>query len=313
MLCCIRTTRAFFFIAAALTVLSCDGTRTLCEGSDCRAFAQGGSFVRVDDGVRPYWYRFDGRRLLKLDGMYPGSSPLAYHEKLDLVAAKSLSGDGVRLTLYRGGSGALERVRTRNYATDEIVSLCMAGENALWMLHAGRPSGYGARQYILSRGSLALEEWRNFFLTSEREGDTFGGTVIERPVAVFCGAGATAPFLVTFLYSGEGGRGVLKVPRSTLLQIYLYRFDEAERVMTPVASVTPRGGGTSTPWVDVATGRLFVFREGILTVQEGIGFPDSYELRNTGEALFAPGPSGPRLYLLSEGKDRVTGRAKRAP
>jgi len=304
-LCRLLSPLVIVFVPTAFLFLSCDRSRTICEGSDCRIITESGAFIRIDDGSWPYWHRFDGHRLLRLDGMYPGSVPLAYQPKLDILAAKSLSGDGMRLTLYRGGGGTLERIRTRNFATDEILSLCLNEDGSLWMLHAGRPEGTGARQFILSGGSLALEEWRNYFLTSERESDTFGGTVIEKPVSLSCGD--KGPLLVTFLYSGEGERRILRLPRFSLLQIYLYRFDEKKRAMEPVAAVTPRGTGMASSWVDPQSGRLLVFQEGRLIVQEGFLFPEMLDLPEVTEMLFSAGKSGTRLYLVKGEPPRMTG------
>ncbi len=285
--------------------------RTLCEGNDCRIITESGDFLRVDNGTWPYWYRFDGHELRRLDGMYPGSVPLAYQPKLNILAAKSLSGDGMRLTLYRGGQGTLERIRTRNFMTDEILSLCLNEDGSLWMLHAGRPEGHGARQFILSGGSLALEDWHNYFLTSERESDTFGGTVIEKPVSLFCRAEGV--FLVTFLYSGEGERQLLRLPRFSLLQIYLYRFDKEKRLMDPVSAVTPRGSGAVTPWVDPQSGRLLISQGGHLTIQEGFGFPESFDLPGTTEILFGTAEEKTRIYLIQEESGRITGTSASLP
>ncbi len=305
MLCRLFTSLISTVVFAFSLLFSCERTRTLCEGSDCRIVIESGIFIRIDDGSWPYWHRFDGYRLHRLDGMYPGSVPIAYQPKLDILAAKSLSGDGMRLTLYRGGDGTLDHIRTRNFATDEILSLCLNGEGSLWMLHAGKPEGTGARQFILSGGSIALEEWRNYFLTSERESDTFGGTVIEKPISLSCSE--KGPFLVTFLYSGEGERRLLRLPRFTLLQIYLYRFDEKKQIMELVAAVTPRGNGMVSPWVEPQSGRLLVFQGGRLTVQEGFLFPEMVDLPGVTEVLFGAGKRGTSLYLIKGEPQRITG------
>lgn len=311
MLCLpLRRFHSFLVVTVFAICSSCEVSHTICDKKACQLLVQSGSFVRIDDGVWPYWYRFDGRSLQKLDGMYPGSSPLVYNEKLDITAAKSLSGEGVRLTLYRGGKGTLEQIRTHNFQTDEIIALCITDSGSVWMVHAGYPEGLMPRQYILSRGTLFLEGWRNYFLTSDGARDTFDGNVIERPVSLFCGADEKKPFIVTFLYaSGERGRKKLFGPlRSSLLQIYLYRFEEEKRLMIPLAAVTPRGEGTTVPWVDTTTGRLFVFQGSLLTVQEGWGFPDYYEFEEATDVLFASPSNETSLYILSNKSGRIRGK-----
>lgn len=288
---------------------SCDAPRTLCDKGTCQTIVQSGSFVRIGGDTWPSWYRFDGHTLQKIGGMYPGSSPLAYNEKLDITAAKSLSGEGVRLTLYRGGEGTLEHIRTRNFQTEEIIALCITDSGSLWMLHAGRPTPLSPRQYILSRGTIFFEEWRNYFLTSESARDTFDGSVVERPVSLFCGPDDKNLYVVTFLYAGEKGRkALLEIHRSSLLQVYLYRFEEEKHLMVPLAAVTPRGEGTTVPWVDSTTGRLFVSEGSLLTIQEGWGFPDYYDFKETTDVLFAASSQGVALYLLTHKAGRLQGK-----
>ncbi len=289
-----------FFLLFTALLFSCSGEMELCAGPNCTVLIPAGDFVRIEKEDLPRWYRFTGKELVELKGMYPGSTPLAYNDKLDLIASKSLSGDGMRISLYRGGEGPLKEIRTRNYPADEIASICMTDNGTLWLLHQGSYDGGAARQYVLSRGTIALEEWENFFLTSERDEDTFGGSVIEKPVGLFCGGNDTAVHITTFLYSGEAERRLLRLPRLSLLQVYLYRFDPRDRVMQPVTGFTPRGNGVVRAHFDSISGRFAVFQDGILSLQAGLGFPDERLYAGTNHALFAEKEGKLQIYLIDE-------------
>ncbi len=304
-----------FLFPSVMALVSCGNETTLCEGDDCAALTQSALFVRLENGNdRPHWHRFTGSGLTALEGMYPGSTPLAYHAGLDLLAAKSLSGDGMRLTLYRGGGGVLTEETTRNQAnTDEMSALCMTGDGHLWLLHRGRYDEEDPRagRYILSRGSTALKEWDNFFLTGDSEEDTLYGSVIEKPVHLFCGEDGREVFLTTFLYSGETERSLLRLPRLSLLQVYLYRFDPAERLLQPVAGFTPRGNGPVRAHYDSRSGRFAVFQNGRLSLQKGLGFPEEREYPESSEALFSQEGGPFRLFLISKDRRGIRGRIER--
>lgn len=306
----LKSPRHLLWVPTVIALVACGGETTLCEGDDCVALSQSALFVRIENGNdRPRWHRFTGSGLTALEGMYPGSTPLAYHAGLDLLAAKSLSGDGMRLTLYRGGAGTLKEVRTRNYSADEIAAICMTDNGTLWLLHQGSYDRGAARQYILSRGTTALEQWENFFLTSERDEDTFGGSVIEKPVGLFCSGADTTVHIVTFLYSGEAERSLLRLPRLSLLQVYLYRFDPRDRIMRPVTGFTPRGNGVLRTHFDSVSGRFAIFQDGLLSLQEGLGFPDERSYPDTVDALFTSTEGELRLYLIEQTPDNgLSGR-----
>jgi hypothetical protein len=271
---------------------------------------QADQFVRVQSDIQPRWYRFSGTKLDEVCGMRPGSVPLAYNASLNLLAAKSLSGEGVGLTFYRGGSGTLTELITRDYPADEITSLCMTDTGTVWMLHQGRyEKNDTGRQYILSRGTTALAEWENHFLTSERSGDTFGGSVIEKPGHLFCGPDQMAVYLSSFLYSDDDTRGILRLPRLSLLQIYLYRFDLKESVIYPIAGFTPRKNGMVHEFYDPRTGRFYLFQNEILATQKGLGFPDEQRFVGADNILFARDSDASPLFLIGKPQnDRVVGR-----
>jgi len=309
-----RLSRYFILFFFFTSLLSCTGEKALCVVNDCSVMAQSEQFLRVEsEEDRPRWYRFTGKDITELRGMRTGSTPLNYNEKLDLLAAKSLSGDGMRLTLYHDGD-ELQEAATHTFAADEISALCMTDNGTVWILHQGRYDRSSARQYIVSRGTTALKEWENYFLTSERDEDTFGGSVIEKPVGLFCTGNDVAPHLTTFLYSGEAERTLLRLPRLTLLQIYLYRFDPRERIMHPLTGFTPRGDGIVRTYFDSASGSLLLFQSGQLSLQKGLGFAEERSYPDIDDMLFAHDGNTRRLFLIGKSSDkRIVGKVEMLP
>ncbi|HSA34253.1 MAG TPA: hypothetical protein P5077_11045, partial [bacterium] len=191
----------------------------------------GGPFVRVDRDDEVRWYRFTGKKITDLQMRYPGSVPMVYHERSDRLVAKSLSGDGIRLTIYRGGSGPVKEEATYNTSADEILSACITDAGSVWVLHQGRYESAAVRQFIVSRTTTRLSEWENYFLAGVEVSEQ--GTVIEKPVNIFCGRDDTELYLSTVLYAGNDRRSVLRLPILSVLQAYLYHFDPQEGLLSP--------------------------------------------------------------------------------
>ena len=264
----------------------------------------GGPFVRVDrdDGVR--WYRFTGDGVTELRLRYPGSVPIVYHERSDRLIAKSLSGDGIRLTLYRGGEGELKEETTYNTPADEILSACMTDAGSVWVLHQGRYESAAVRQFILSRTTARFSEWDNYFLAGVEVSEQ--GAVLEKPMSLFCGRDDTELYLSTILYAGNDRRSVLRLPILSVLQAYLYRFDPAdEGLLSPVTAVITRGSGRIRDRYDAVSGRYYLFQDGLLTVQSGWGSPGEYRYEGAEDALLATKGDAVRLMLIERSAKKV--------
>lgn len=266
--------------------------------------APGGPFVRVDrDDEDVRWYRFTGDGIKDLRLRYPGSVPMAYHERSDRLIAKSLSGDGVRLTIYRGGSGALKEETTYNTPADEILSACITDAGSVWVLHQGRYESAAVRQFIVSRTTTRFPEWDNYFLAGVEVSEQ--GTVIEKPMSLFCGRDDTELYLSTVLYAGNDRRSVLRLPLLSVLQVYLYRFDPAEGLLSPITAVITRGAGQIRDRYDTVSGRYYLFQAGLLTVQKDWGFPEEYRYEKAEDALLADRDDAVQILLIERSGKKV--------
>ncbi|HNT27230.1 MAG TPA: hypothetical protein PKH10_03530 [bacterium] len=266
----------------------------------------GGPFVRIDRDEEVRWHRFTGEKVTDLRMRYPGSVPIVYHERSDLLVAKSLSGDGIRLTIYRGGSGPVKEEVTYNTTADEILSACITDAEGVWVLHQGRYESEAVRQFIVSRTTARFSEWENYFLAGVEVSEQ--GTVIEKPVNIFCGRDDTELYLSTVLYAGNDRRSVLRLPTLSVLQAYLYQFDPVEGLLSPVTAVITRGTGRIRDRYDAVSGRYYLFQGGLLTIQEGWGFPEEHRYEGAEDALLAVKEGTVRLMLIERSGKKVRGR-----